>query len=190
VSPARESDPEPIELGYGKVELELFLEPTCPFSKRAFGKVQPLLDAVGEDKLKINIRFVSQPWHLSSAVVTRCILAATATAGGKQAGLAAMRAVYDHREEFESDDHCSGPGMDRSPAQTIAHVSELCGIDLFEPFRMKSVDLALRWHTKYCRQNGVHVSPTFAVNRLINNAMSSGQSVEEWSKELGFGVGR
>jgi hypothetical protein len=56
--------------------------------------------------------------------------------------------------------------------------------------KMKSVDLALRWHTKYCRQNGVHVSPTFAVNRVINNAMSSGQSVEEWSKELGFDVGR
>src|SRR5688572_17969323 len=56
LSPARESDPEPIELGSGKVELELFLEPTCPFSKRAFEKVQPLLDAVGEDKLKISVR--------------------------------------------------------------------------------------------------------------------------------------
>lgn len=190
MTPAQEANPEPIELGYGKVELEIFLEPTCPFSKRAFDKVQPLLAAIGEDELAIKIRFVSQPWHLSSAVVTRCILAATATAGGKRAGLATMSAIYDHREEFESDDHCSGPSMDRSPAQTIAHVSELCGIDLLEAFKMKSVDLALRWHTKYCRQNGVHVSPSFAVNRLTNNAMSSGQSVEEWSKELGFDVGR
>ena len=182
----RQPNPEPLELGHGKVVLEVFLEPTCPFSKRAFGKLEPLLAAVGEDQLTIKIRFVSQPWHLSSAVVTRCILAATATAGGKQAGFAALRAVFDHREEFESDDHVSGPNMDRTPAQTIAYVSTLCGIDLSEPFKMESIDAALRWHTKYCRQNGVHVSPTFAVNGLVSNAISSGQTIEEWAKELGF----
>ena len=154
----RSEGPEPIELGHGKVELEVFLEPTCPFSKRAFGKLQPLLDAVGEDKLTIKIRFVSQPWHLFSGIVTRCILAATATAGGKQAGLAAMNAVYGHREEFKFEDHCAGPNMDRSPAQVIAHLSDLGGIDLAEAFKLKSVDQALRWHTKYCRQTGVHMS--------------------------------
>jgi hypothetical protein len=178
--------PEPIELGRGKTELEVFLEPTCPFSKRAFEKLQPLLDAVGEDKLTVKIRFVSQPWHLFSGIVTRSILAASATSGGKQAALKAMSAVFDHREEFEFENHCSGPNMDRTPAQIIAHISSLVGIDLSEAFRLKSVDQALRWHTKYTRQTGVHVSPTFAVNRLINNNMGSGQTIEEWSKELGF----
>jgi protein-disulfide isomerase len=182
--------PEPLELGRGKVELEVFLEPTCPFSKRAFEKLQPLLDAVGKDQLTIRIRFVSQPWHLFSGIVTRTILAATATPGGKQVGLAAMNAVYDNREEFEFEDHCSGPNMDRTPAQIIAHLSNLTGIDLSEAFKLKSVDQALRWHTRYSRQNGVHVSPTFAINGLVNNAMSSGQSVEEWAKELGLPVGR
>ena len=181
--------PEPIELGHGRVELEVFLEPTCPFSKRAFGKLQPLLDAVGEDKLTIKIRFVSQPWHLFSGIVTRCILAATATEGGKQAGLSAMNAVFDHREEFEFEDHCSGPNMERTPAQIIAHISKLTGIDIADAFKLKSVDQALRWHTKYTRQTGVHVSPTFAVNRLINNNMGSGQSIEDWSKELGLAAG-
>jgi hypothetical protein len=182
--------PEPIELGHGTLELEVFLEPTCPFSKRAFEKLQPLLNAVGEDKLTVKIRFLSQPWHLFSGIVTRSILAASATARGKQAGLAAMSAVFDHREEFEFEDHCSGPNMDRTPAQIIAHISDLTGIDLAQAFKLKSVDHALRWHTKYCRQTGVHVSPTFAVNRLINNNMGSGQSIEEWFKELGFNAGR
>ena len=45
----------PIQLGRGELELEVFLEPTCPFSKRAFDKLQPLLSAVGEDKLKISM---------------------------------------------------------------------------------------------------------------------------------------
>jgi hypothetical protein len=178
--------PEPIALGHGKVELEVFLEPTCPFSKIAFGKLRPLLDTAGQNELTIKVCFLSQPWHLFSGIVTRSILAASATEGGKDAGLAAMKAVYDHREEFEFEDHCSGPNMERTPAQIIAHLSELVGIDLAEPFKLQSVDQALRWHTKYCRQNGVHVSPTFAVNGLINPAMSSGQTIEEWSKELGL----
>jgi hypothetical protein len=191
LSPAQDAkNPEPIELGHGKVELEVFLEPTCPYSKRAFEKLQPLLDAVGEDELTIKIRFLSQPWHLFSGIVTRCILAATATAGGKQAGLTAMSAVFEHREEFEFEDHCSGPNMDRTPTEIIAHISNLTGIDLTQAFKLKSVDQALRWHTKYSRQTGVHISPTFAVNRLINNTMSSGQSIEEWSKELGLNAGR
>jgi protein-disulfide isomerase len=179
-------NPEPIELGHGKVELEVFLEPTCPYSKRAFEKLQPLLGVVGEDKLTIKIRFVSQPWHLFSGIVTRAILAASATPGGKQAALKAMQAVFDHREEFEFENHCAGPNMDRTPAEIIAHISSLTGIDLSEAFKLKSVDQALRWHTKYTRQTGVHVSPTFAVNRLINNNISSGQTIEEWLKELGF----
>lgn len=183
-------EPEPLELGHGAVELEVFLEPTCPFCKVAFGKLQPLLDALGEDRLTVRIRFVSQPWHLFSGVVTRSILAASA-AGGKAKGLAAMQAVYDHREEFEfEDDHCAGPNMQRTPAQIIAQLSDLVGVDLSEPFRWPSVGQALRWHTRYARQNGIHVSPTFAVNRIVNPNMSSGQSIEEWGKQLGFGASR
>ena len=97
-----------------------------------------------------------------------------------------MNAVYDRREEFEFEDHCSGPNMDRTPAQIIAHISELTGIDLSEAFQLKTVDQALRWHTRYARQNGVHVSPTFLVNRIVNTTMCSGQAIEEWAKEMGL----
>ena len=183
-------EPVPIELGRGPTELEVFLEPTCPFSKLAFGKLKPLLDAVGEDALTVKIRFVSQPWHLFSGIVTRTILAATATPGGKEAGLAAMRGVYDHREEFEFEDHSSGPNMDRTPAEIIAQISDLAGVDLSEAFKLPSVGAALRWHTRYARQNGVHFSPTFVVNRIVNNAMSSSQTIEDWAKELGLEVRR
>ena len=86
--------PAPLELGHGPAELEVFLEPTCPFSKLAFGKLQPLVDLVGADRLTMRIRFVSQPWHLFSGIVTRAILAASATPGGSETAFAAMRAVY------------------------------------------------------------------------------------------------
>ena len=70
--------------------------------------------------------------------------------------------------------------------QIIAQISELVGTDLSEAFRYPTVGAALRWHTRYARQNGVHVSPTFLVNRIVNTNMSSGQAIEDWAKELGL----
>jgi len=32
---------------------EMFLEPTCPFSVRAFGKLEDLLDKAGEDRITV-----------------------------------------------------------------------------------------------------------------------------------------
>jgi protein-disulfide isomerase len=178
--------PAPLELGHGPTELEIFLEPTCPFSKRAFEKLDDLMTLAGDDRLTIRIRFVSQPWHLFSGIVTRLILAASATEGGRDAGFAAMRAVYAHRDDFEFEEHHSGPNMDTTPNEIVARLSRLIGVDLSEAFKLKSVEDALKWHTKYARQNGVHVSPTFSVNRIVNANMSSGQSVEDWAKEMGL----
>jgi Thioredoxin len=174
----------PIELGHGPTEFEIFLEPTCPFSKRAFDKLAALVSAVGPEKLTVKIRIVSQPWHLFSGIVTRAILAASATKGGTEAALKAMAAVFEHREEFEFESHHSGPNMYRTPTDIIADISKLTGIDLSDAFKLKSVDMALRWHTKYTRQNGIHVSPTFMINGLVEPAMSSGQTVEEWAQLL------
>ena len=183
-SPEEAHPVAPIELGHGKTELEVFLEPTCPYSKRTFEKLQPLLDAAGADRLTIRVRFLSQPWHLYSGVVTRAILAASATAGGKATALKAMAGIYRLREEFEFEGHCSGANMQRTPSDILKHISELAAVDLTAAFCWKSVDQALRWHVKYCRQTGVHVSPTFAVNRIIEPSMSSGQTIEEWLQIL------
>ncbi|MGE0522196.1 MAG: DsbA family protein [Variibacter sp.] len=174
----------PIEFGHGKAELEVFLEPTCPHSKRAFEKLPQLISAVGDSRLTAKIRFVSQPWHLFSGIVTRGILAAAATAGGTKAALQAIQAVYDNREAFEFENHCAGPNMNRTPADIVGDISRLSGVDIHEAFKLKSVDLALRWHAKYGRQNGIHFSPTFMVNGLVEPAMSSGQTIEEWTKIL------
>src|SRR6202011_2472987 len=127
----------PIELGHGKTELEMFLEPTCPYSKRAFEKLQPLLDPAGADRLTIRVRFVSQPWHLYSGVVTRAILAASAMPGGKETALKAMAGIYRHREEFEFEGHCAGANMQRTPTDILKHISELAGVDLSAAFCWK-----------------------------------------------------
>jgi len=177
---------ESLRLGHGDLEFEVFLEPTCPFSKRAFDKLQPLLSAVGEDKLTINIRFVSQPWHLFSAIVTRCVLAASATERGYKAGLNALNKVFENREEFVCEDHCAGPNLEMSPSKIVSRISQLSALDFSTTFELDEVTQALKWHAKYARQNGVHSSPSFAVNGLLNDAIGSGQSINEWAQILGL----
>jgi len=169
----------PLTLGRGPTELEVFLEPTCPYSKRAFEKFPALVDAAGAERLTVRIRFLSQPWHLYSGVVTRGILAASA-AGGAETGLRVMAGIYADRDAFEFDDHCRGANMDRTPADILGAISALAGQDLSGPFCWKSVDKALRWNVRYGRQMGVHSSPSFAIDRMVEPQMSSGQPVEEW----------
>ena len=51
-------------------------------------------------------------------------------------------------------------------------------------FSRVEMDKPVRWHTKYARQNGIHVSPTFMVDGIVQPDMSSGDSVEDWVKRL------
>ena len=47
-------------------------------------------------------------------------------------------------------------------------------------FAIPDLDCEIKWHCKYARQNGVHVSPTFMVDGLVQADMSSGDSVADW----------
>ena len=79
---------EPLVWGHGPRLFEMFLEPTCPFSAKAFGKLDELLAQAGEDRVTVKIRLQSQPWHLFSGVIVRCILAASTLESGKNAAKA------------------------------------------------------------------------------------------------------
>src|SRR6185312_12311459 len=55
---------DPLVWGHGPGVFEVFLEPTCPFSAKAFGKLDDLLGKAGEDQITIKLRLQSQPWHI------------------------------------------------------------------------------------------------------------------------------
>ena len=102
---------DPLEWGTGPRTFEVFLEPTCPFSVRAFGKLDALLAEAGRDRITIKLRLQSQPWHMYSGVVTRCVIAASTLPAGKEAAKKVLAAVAAHREEFEFAKHAGGPNM-------------------------------------------------------------------------------
>ncbi|MEE4915403.1 thioredoxin [Pseudomonas alliivorans] len=170
--------------GHGPRTLEVFLEPTCPFSVKAFGKLDALLKQAGEDRLTVKVRLQSQPWHMFSGVVVRCILAASTLEGGKDTAKAVMAAVAAHREAFEFEHHAGGPNLDATPNDIIARLEGYSGVRLAEAFAQPALEHTIKWHCKYARQNGIHVSPTFMVDGLVQPAMSSGDTVEQWLSQL------
>jgi protein-disulfide isomerase len=175
---------DPLTWGHGPRVFEMFLEPTCPFSVKAFGKLDQTLADAGEDRITIKIRLQSQPWHMYSGVITRCILAASTLPAGKLAAKAVMAAVAAHREEFEFTRHCGGPNMDASPNDIIARIEAYSGVKLVDAFAIPTLDREVKWHSKYARQNGIHVSPTFMVDGLVQSDMSSGDAVSDWVARL------
>ena len=176
---------QPLEWGHGPNIFEVFLEPTCPFSVKAFNKLDALLEQVGEENVTVKIRLQSQPWHLFSGVIVRCILAASTLPEGKDAAKRVMQAVADHREEFEFTDHCAGPNMQATPEQIIARLERYSGVRVSDTFAVPELQTLIKWHCKYARQNGIHVSPTFMVNGLVQADLGSGDDVSVWAKRIG-----
>ena len=98
-----------------------------------------------------------------------------------------MAAVFADREEFEFEDHRTGPNLDTSPNALIRRIEQRSGVPLADAFQIPGLERVVKHHTKYSRQNGIHESPTFMVNGLVNPSMSSGQNVDEWLDKI-FGA--
>lgn len=175
---------DPLRWGDGPQLFEVFLEPTCPFSAKALFKLDSLLGQAGEDRITIKIRLQSQPWHMYSGVIVRCILAASTLEAGKDAAKAVMLAVANHREEFEFERHCRGPNLDSTPNEIITRIEGYSGVRLAEAFAIPDLDREIKWHSRYARQNGIHVSPSFMINGLLQADMSSGDPVDAWVSRL------
>ena len=175
---------DPLVWGHGPHVFEVFLEPTCPYSVKTFLKLDDLLAQAGKDRMTVKIRLQSQPWHMYSGVIVRCILAASTLPEGKAAAKAVMAAVAAHREEFEFEKHCRGPNMDATPTDIIARIEAYSGVRLTEAFGIPDLDREVKWHCKYARQNGIHVSPTFMIDGLVQADVSSGDSVGDWVKRV------
>jgi hypothetical protein len=143
-----------------------------------------LLGQAGEDRITVKLRLQSQPWHMYSGVITRCIIAASTLEAGKAAAKSVMAAVAAHREEFEFDHHASGANMDATPNDIIQRIERYSGVKVTEAFAIPDLDREVKWHSRYARQNGIHVSPTFMIDGMVQADMSSGDPVADWAARL------
>ena len=175
---------EPLMWGHGPRVFEMFLEPTCPYSGKAFAKLDQLLAEAGEDRVTVKIRLHSQPWHMFSPVIVRAIYAAASLPEGKAAARKVMAAVYAHRDEFEFERHATGPNRDATPNDLIRRIEGYTGLALMAAFDAPQLDRSTRWDARYARQNGIHVSPSFMIDGIFQGDMGSGDEVSAWVKKL------
>ncbi len=175
---------DPLAWGHGPRLFEMFLEPTCPFSCRAFAKMDALLAEAGAERITVRLSLQSQPWHMFSGVVTRCVIAASTLPAGREAAKAVLSAVAAHREEYEFERHCRGPNMDATPNAIIARLEAQSGLELAAAFAIPDLDREIKRHCRYARQNGIHVSPTFMIDGLVQADMGSGDAVADWAARL------
>ena len=175
---------DPLTWGHGPRVFEAFLEPTCPYSGRSFPKLFQLLAGAGEDRITLKIRLHSQPWHMYSGVIVRAIFAAATLPAGREAAKAALAAVIAHKDEFEFEHHATGPNRDATPNDIIRRLENYSGLGLMDAFNHTGLDKAVRWDTRYARQNGIHVSPSFMIDGIFQADMSSGDAVADWMARL------
>ena len=114
---------DPLVWGHGPRVFEVFLEPTCPFSVKAFGKLDDLLALAGEDRITVKLRLQSQPWHMYSGVIVRCILAASTLESGKVAAKSVMAAVAAHRKNLNSTGIAAGRTLMLRPTTSLGGAS-------------------------------------------------------------------
>lgn len=175
---------DPLVWGHGPRIFEVFLEPTCPYSAKTFNKLDELLAAAGEDKVTLKVRLHSQPWHMYSGVVIRTIVAAASLPEGKAAAKKVLAAVASHREEFEFDAHATGLNRDRTPNDIIRALEGYTGLQLMAAFDHPELDKFIKRETRYARQNGIHVSPSFMIDGIFQADMSSGDAIADWARRL------
>ena len=77
-----------------------------------------------------------------------------------------------------------GPNLDATPNDIIRRIEGYSGVKLAEAFAISDLDREIKWHCRYARQNGIHVSPTFMIDGLVQADMGNGDPVPDWLSRL------
>jgi hypothetical protein len=84
------------------------------------------------------------------------------------------------RRRLRSAISCSA----NAPRKRAGQPSSSSGVKLAEVFAIPDLDREVKWHCRYAHQNGIHVSPTFMIDGLVQTDMSSGDPVADWVARL------
>jgi protein-disulfide isomerase len=181
------------------VELEVFIDFACPFSKRIYDRlttlVVPHYEQASPCKLKVVFQQVPQPWHPQSTLLHEAALAAWIIGGTSEVYQKAYRAILDAREQF-----VDAETYDKTRTQIYQELAKVvcpaCGLDESKFLDVLKLDTsngqrnsgngttqALKWYAKMHRQRTVHVTPTCAINGILLDTSSS-WGLEDWNKLL------
>ncbi|KAG0013943.1 hypothetical protein BGZ81_000757 [Podila clonocystis] len=185
--------------------LELYLDYVCPFSakiwKQVYHHVVPWLEQEHPGKVQVIVRNQIQPWHPSSTLTAEAALAVESIDPSQFASFSNVlffhqKKFFDEsviekscRDQYETLAALAISALPKSHTFTKSRILELLHISTVEDAE-KSTNIGnkvaadLKYFIKLGRQTGIHVSPTALWDRLIENAISSGWTLDEWKEFL------
>lgn len=158
-----------------KVIVEAFIDVLCPFSTKAFLTLEELVEK--ETGIQLRVIHLVQPWHPQSTHLT-CNVAQAYFDSGDEAAFKSMRAIMTNQTTY-SDEAVS----ELTTKQLKDQVGQFTG----HPFKDEDFQRIDRWmknQQKYARQNSVHMTPSVAINGLMESEASSSWTLQQWQDFL------
>lgn len=185
-------------LGHGPIVIDLFLDYVCPFSRILYAtlytKVFPGIAKEYPNKFQFVFRHQLQPWHPSSTLVHEAAIAVSKLAPAKFWDFS--YALFENSESFY--DEVVYRESRHDTYQRLATLAETSvGVDRTKFLELLSIpdnnpptncsnklQADVKYFIKFGRQNGIHVSPTVAINGLIDTDISSSFTDKQWAEKL------
>lgn len=183
------------------IQLGVFLDYVCPFSAKQYKTLrEAVYPAFKEKSFSITMYHQVQPWHPQGTICHEAGLAV-----GTLSGHDAFFKFSDELFAVAKDRFFDANTFDMTRNDLIKGVCEIASTTATaDPEEVKkllamlvvqdensvyaknpgtSMTQDLKFHTKFARQNGIHVSPTTTLNGLIFESSSS-WGLEEWKEAL------
>jgi protein-disulfide isomerase len=181
-------------------QMDCFIDLACPFSKKIFKQlleVHAWSESVKSDVFAVRFLVMPQPWHPQSPVLAEAVLAVHKLAPSQTVAFtdklfdAAEDQFYDHVAFAKSrvQMHVELGDIVAAAYPTISRESfaALLACKSAEGGSKNSgndVTQELKWHVKYHRACGVHVTPTCFMNNIEAVEISSGWTLAQWQEFL------
>lgn len=174
-------------LGSGAVRFELFLDPSCPFSCKAFETVYDQVEPAHRGRASFLVHNVVQPWHAHSTLLHEAALAVRQLAPERYFQF--WRALCAGYETFTNE--ALRRETRAQTAQRLAALAESsCALPAATVFAMLehsgkgnagcALTQEIKWACKHHRGRGVHVTPTVILHGLEATGINSGWTAEQW----------
>lgn len=182
--------------GPAQTKIDVYLDLTCPFSKKSFVRVMELTKRSAELPLPVQFHIyqIPQPWHPQSTTLHQVALATLEVAPAQY--LQVLGVLFERQTDFfdvfcwnttrdELIDKVIGTIGDVLDEKQRASVKHLCSMNKeLEKEGQQNVgsriDKVFKAVVKHHRKAGVHVSPTVFCNGQEAEQVSSGWDFAQW----------
>jgi len=165
------------------IYLEVFLDLTCPNSKKAYPVIKEIQKTFPE-KVQVVVHPWIQPWCPQSYILFTAAIGAKLL-GGIEKFWAMTDLLYQHSDEFAEEKLKTV--TPQQLCEKLADCAASLGLDktkFLEIVKSEEVKRHIKWSTHYGRQNGIHYSPTFMLNGLKMREDEYTWDINKWKDAL------